>query len=296
MNGRERGFLLLTSHLGDPERKVLTGPQLRVLAQAVAGVKMDKRSGDVGEQELMDLGFNRQSAQKILQLLSEEERLDWYLRSGSQSDCLAITRVSPGYPKILRQRLGLDSPGCLWIKGDPTLLFTPAISLVGSRDLRKDNFAFAQQVGKQAARQGITLISGNARGADTAAQEACLEYGGRVISVVADRLEKHPLRENVLYISEDGYDLDFSSQRALSRNRVIHALGSCVLVAQSSLEKGGTWDGTVKNLKYNWSPVYCYNDGSKAISQLLQMGAYPVTEEQLCRLKDLSVTENLFDQ
>ena len=33
MNRRERGFLLLTSHLGDPERKVLTVSQLRTLAQ-----------------------------------------------------------------------------------------------------------------------------------------------------------------------------------------------------------------------------------------------------------------------
>ena len=33
---RERGFLLLTSHLGDPERRVLTYPQLRDLAARVA--------------------------------------------------------------------------------------------------------------------------------------------------------------------------------------------------------------------------------------------------------------------
>lgn len=287
MNGRERGFLLLTSHLGDPQRKVLTDTQLRVLTHAVAGSKITNVQGEVEERELMTLGFNRESAQRILRLLSDEERLNWYLRNGMQADCLALTRVSEGYPLRVRVRLGLDSPGCLWLKGDPTLLSLPAVGLVGSRDLRKKNLEFARMVGEQAAKQGLVLISGNARGADTAAQEACLAHGGRVISVVADRLCDQPLRRNMLYVSEDGYDLAFSSQRALSRNRVIHALSDAVLVAQCSLGKGGTWDGTVKNLKYGWSPVFCFNDGTEAITQLLQRGAQSVSEEQLDDLRSL---------
>lgn len=296
MNGRERGFLLLTSHLGDPSRKVLTVPQLRVLAQAVTGSAIPEGEGEVGERDLMDLGFNRPSAQRILQLLSEEERLDWYLNEGGRNDCLPLTRVSAGYPRKLRIRLGLDSPGCLWVKGDLTLLKTPAISLVGSRELRKENLAFAVEAGRQAALQGFTLISGNARGADTAAQEACLEAGGKVISIVSDRLTDHPLRKNVLYISEDGYDLAFSAQRALSRNRLIHALGQCVLIAQCTLGKGGTWDGTLKNLKDNWSPVFCFQDNSEAVEQLLQMGANSICCEDLSELSDLKDEQNLFDQ
>ena len=78
----------------------------------------------------------------------------------------------------------------------------------------------------------------------------------------------------MLYVSEEDFDEPFSSQRALSRNRVIHALGRMVFVAQSDLGKGGTWDGTVKNLRFGWSPVACFRDGSEASSQLEQMGAY----------------------
>ena len=287
MNGRERGFLLLTSHLGDPQRKVLTDPQLRVLAQAVTGSSITRAKGQVDERELMGLGFNRASSQRILQLLSDEERLELYLRTGMQADCLALTRVSEGYPLRVRVRLGLNSPGCLWLKGDPTLLSLPAIGLVGSRDLRKKNREFAQLVGEQAAKQGLVLVSGNARGADTAAQESCLAHGGRVISVVADRLSDQPLRENILYVSEDGYDLAFSPQRALSRNRVIHALANAVIVAQCSLGKGGTWDGTLKNLKFGWSPVFCFDDGGEAATELLQRGAQPITDGQLNDLQSL---------
>ena len=275
---------------------MLTIPQLRVLAHAIRGSGISDKDSDVVEQDLINLGFNRPSAQRILHLLSQEDQLQWYLSGAIANDCCPITRVSAGYPLQLRMRLGMDCPGCLWAKGDVTLLDTPKIALVGSRDLHRENTRFAHQVGVQAAEQGYTLVSGNARGADITAQEACLEAGGHVISVVADRLVDHPLREGVLYLSEDAYDMGFSAQRALSRNRVIHAMAQAVLVAQCTLGKGGTWSGTVKNLKENWSPVFCYEDSSEAVTQLMQMGANPIMFEQLKSLASLQPEQNLFDQ
>jgi predicted Rossmann fold nucleotide-binding protein DprA/Smf involved in DNA uptake len=185
-------------------------------------------------------------AARILGLLREEDLLRLYVSRGLRLDCVPVTRVTEHYPLILRQRLGLDSPGTLWARGDFSLLHTPAIALVGSRELHPENYVFAEAVGIHAAKQGITLVSGNARGADRAAQEACLKAGGSVISIVADELWKHPIREKMLYLSEEDYDTPFTAQRALSRNRCIHTLGRLVFVAQSDLKKGGTWDGTAK--------------------------------------------------
>lgn len=281
MRTTERGFLLLTGHLGNPERRVLTTAQLRTLADRMKDAKKPEDNRELLEKDLVKLGYDREMAKRILGLLEEEAVLDYYLRRAGQMECIPITRVSPGYPLLLRQRLGLDSPGCLWAKGDIRILNTPAIALVGSRELRESNRRFAEAVGRQAAEQGLTLVSGNARGADRTAQEACLEAGGRVISIVADELSKQPRRRNLLYLSEDGFDEPFSAQRALSRNRCIHALGRMVFVAQSDLGKGGTWDGTVKNLRFGWSPVACFRDGSDASEQLEQMGAYLVDGDDL---------------
>ena len=147
------------------------------------------------------------------------------------------------------------------------------ISLVGSRILREGNRAFAAELGKQAALQGYTLVSGNARGADTVAQDSCLAHGGMVVSVVADALGGHGVRERMLYLSEDDFDQDFTAQRAISRNRIIHTMGKKTFVAQCTMEKGGTWDGAVKNLRFGWSPVFCFDDGSAATQELLQRGA-----------------------
>lgn len=281
MTGPERGFLLLSSHLGNPDRKPLTTAQLRTLADRMRHGPRFPEERNLEIRDLTALGYGRDMAQRILALLDEEDLLDRYLSRGQKQGCIPVTRVSEGYPVILRQRLGLDSPGCLWAKGDLSILNTPAIALVGSRDLHPENKEFAQRVGYEAAMQGLTLVSGNARGADKTAQDACLSAGGRVISIVADSLAMHKERHNVLYVSEEDFEAEFSAQRALSRNRCIHALGRMVFVAQSRMQQGGTWDGTVKNLRFGWSSVACFRDGSEASHRLEQMGAYLVGLEDL---------------
>ena len=297
MTPRERGFLLLSSHLGDPNRRPLTTAQLRSLAAAMRNAEMAAEDRDLEEGDLIRLGLGQDLARRIVCLLNEEAVLDYYLKKGEKLGCFPVSRVSSHYPLTLRKRLGLDSPGVLWTKGDLSLLDTPTLSMVGSRELSDRNRDFAAEVGRQAALQGYTLVSGNARGADKTAQKACLEAGGKVIAVVADSLENHKAKENVLYLSEDSFDEEFSAQRALSRNRVIHGLGLKTFVAQSSVKTGGTWDGTVKNLRFGWSPVFCFDDGSEAMTLLGQMGANPIGMRDLASIYDLQeMTENIFDR
>lgn len=294
MTGPEKGFLLLTSHLGNPDRPVLTTAQFRTLADRVRHHVMGQDERDLQASDLISIGYGREMAARILGLLSEEDLLQHYLARGRRLDCVSVTRITDTYPLLLRQRLGLDSPGTLWAKGDLSILNTPAISLVGSRELRQENDSFAESVGRHAARQGLTLVSGNARGADRAAQEACLAAGGKVISIVADELWKHQIRENVLYLSEEDYDSPFTKPRALSRNRCIHCLGHMVFVVQANLHKGGTWDGTAKNLHFGWSPVACFRDGSEASLELQQLGAYLIGPDDLKDFGNLQEQTALF--
>ncbi len=294
MTPRERGFLLLCSRLGDPNRPILTTSQLRELTLRVRSSDRTEDDRQLTEGDLAALGYGRDMARRIVGLLEEEERLNCYLYQGKRRDCVPITRVSEDYPLLLRQKLGLDSPGCLWAKGELSLLHTPAIALVGSRDLHEENRRFAEKVGHEAAAQGLTLVSGNARGADRVAQEACLNGGGRVISIVADELEGHSLRQNQLLLSEEDYAEAFSAHRALSRNRCIHALGRMVFVAQARPYRGGTWDGTVKNLRYGWSPVACFRDGSESAALLGRMGALLVGMEDLRDLGAMIIENESF--
>lgn len=283
MTGAEAGILLLTSRLGNPERKILSAAQVRILSGRVQMAQKENVRRDLEVDDLVAMGYGREMAGRMLALLNEEELLHYYCRRGEKLGCVPLTRITPGYPKRMWEKLGEETPGCLWCKGDRSLLTQPKVALVGSRDILERNRAFAAEVGRQAALQGYVLVSGNARGADQTAQRACLRAGGKVISVVADCLAEKQETENMLYLSEDEFDGSFSAQRAISRNRVIHCLTEMTFVAQCGYKEGGTWDGTVKNLRHGWSSVFCFADGTAAVELLQEMGAEGI---EISKLKD----------
>ena len=287
MTGAERGYLLLCCHLGNPERRPLSPAQFRKLARRVRDAEKAPADRELEISDLTALGYSPADAAHILGLLAEEALLDRYLAKAAKYGCVPLTRLTPGYPRSILKALGDDAPGCIWARGDLSILEKPGIALVGSRDIHHRNEQFAHQVGAEAAKQGLTLISGNARGADRTAQNACLAAGGQIISIIADALTDHVPIRNMLYLSEDGFDLEFSSQRALSRNRCIHALGIAAIAAQCSLQIGGTWDGSVKNLRFSWSPMYVFDDGSESADLLEQMGACKIDFEDLNDLHNL---------
>lgn len=288
------GFLLLCSHLGNPDRRPLTTAQLRILSQRVRNHGPWERTGDLSPENLKALGYPQEFSERIVSLLGDEQLLSRYLQKAKARKCVPITRQDSRYPKVLREKLGPDAPGTLWAKGDLSLLEGPKISLVGSRELEAPNGRFAEEAGLQAAKQGYTLVSGNAIGADRTAQRACWKAGGKVICVVADALHSHLEAANVLYLSEEDYDMPFSPFRALRRNRIIHALGQGVLVAQSHLEQGGSWKGARENLKNRWTPIFGYRDGSEAMAALQGLGAELIELEALSDLKELLKREKNF--
>ena len=288
MTGPEQGFLLLTSTLGDSQRKPLTIPQFRELAKRVQAADREAVAGDLTVGDLIKLGYEESFAQRIFGLLSGTNQLRDYLHRAERCDCCPITRLNPSYPLAVRRRLGLDSPGVLWAKGDATLLNQPAVAVVGSRELEADNRKFAEAAGCEIAKQGYVLVSGNARGADKAAQNAALEAGGKVISVVADSLQKQPVVRNVLYLALDDFDAPFSAQRALHRNHVIHSMAQLTIAAQCTLGKGGTWEGILANLKHGWNPVCMFCDGSDGMAELQNRGVQPIPIQALCDLPALA--------
>ena len=287
MTGAEKGFLLLCCHLGNPERRPLTAAQFRRLARRVRDGEKAPEERELEQKDLTKLGYSTEEAYRILELFSEEALLERYLAKAAKHGCVPLTRLTSGYPRRILDALGDDAPGCIWARGDLSLLERPGIALVGSRELRPENERFAREAGSQAARQNLTLISGNARGADRTAQDACLASGGGVINIIADRLTDHVPVGKILYLSEEGFDLEFSPQRALSRNRCIHALGLSTIAAQCSLKTGGTWDGSVKNLRFGWSPLCVFDDGSESAELLSQMGAEKIGFEDLKDLRKL---------
>lgn len=272
MRGAEAGLLLLCCRLGE-DVTPLTSREYRILMQRVTSSHLT--GTEVTVEHLCSLGYGAEESGRIVSLLAREDALEAYLSAARRQGIAVLTRIADGFPQRLR-RLQMDCPATLFCRGDVKLLQSRCVSLVGARNIMPENREFACRVGLLAAREGVTLVTGGARGADTAAQEACLQAGGSAICFVPDELYRHPPRERVLYCSADGFAQPFTSIRALSRNGLIHALGEKTVVAQAGLRSGGSWSGTVDNLRRRLSEVYVFEDGSEAARTLCELGATPV--------------------
>lgn len=276
--------------------------QKMLQAFSVLGEKSLDFDEDVSEQTLLRLGCTQQEAGAILGRLESKDVLLQYLRGLERQGVYPVTRISPAYPQRLRTTLGNRAPLVLWCCGNQQLFSKSCISLVGSRQLETSGERFAQQAGRAIGQQGFCYCSGGASGADTVGFQASQESGGCAVIFVADSLAEcrnrnlylEGLRENrVLLVSEGGPDERFSAQRALSRNRLIHAMGEKVLVAQSGYGTGGTWSGTMENLKAGWSPVFVNNaqPENPGIKGLLERGGNPVSMDALSNLEALGAAQ-----
>lgn len=272
MRAAEEGVLLLCCRLKDTQ-KPLTHAEYRDLARRMRTAPPQDGRQELTEHFLRTLGYDAAFSARILQLLARGGRLSEYL--AAEPRITVLTRVSEGFPERLR-RLGEKSPQTLFCLGDTALLRTRCIALVGSRRIAEKNRAFAARIGALCAKEGFTLVSGDAGGADRAAQEACRAAGGSVVCFVPDELCRREAQEGVLYCSTEGYDVPFSAARALERNRFIHALGEKTFVAQCTPDSGGTWQGTTENLRHHYSPVFVFDDKSAGAEALLARGAEPV--------------------
>ena len=268
-------MLLLCSTLGDADCRPLSAAQFRALAERARtlGSASADPQRDLTARDLQRFGYAQEEAEHIGRLLAREQALHAYLAAAERHGIFPLTRISSGYPSVLREHLGGRAPMVLWYRGDLRLLDLPCVSVVGSRQPNERSRAFARQIGSLAAKEGFALCSGGAEGVDTEGEDACLGGGGRVIVFPAGRLLDCPADARVLCLSETGYDLPFSAQRALSRNRLIHALGQQTYAAQPRLKTGGTWRGCADNLRARLSPLFVYDDGSEAVRALMALGA-----------------------
>ena len=295
MRQTERGLLLLCCPLGDGMAGALSLAQARELSKRAraAGIGEEDPLRNVTAKDVRRLGYSEYEAGHIVSLLGREKQLDGYLLAAEKANVAVVTRLDSRFPRRLREQLGGKCPAALFCRGDLSLLQSVCVSVVGSRRLEAHGARFAARAGQLAAKEGFTLCSGDAMGADRTAQEACLQSGGSILVFPATELVYCPVRKHALYAAEGGFELGFSAQRALARNRLIHAMGEKTLVAQTGCGKGGTWSGSMDNLQHEYSPLFVCDDGSEGAQALCARGATPVRE--LTSLRDLTPAQLRFD-
>lgn len=206
----------------------------------------------------------RISAERIIELLNRGHSLALAMEKWQRAGLWVVTRSDPEYPKRLKQRLKTDSPPVLFGCGNKALLNTGGLAVIGSRNASEVDLAFTDQVGAKAAKEGIAIVSGGARGVDETAMLGAMKQGGVVIGVMADSLlkaatsskwRKGLMDDHAVLVSPFYPEAGFSAGNAMARNKYIYCLADSSLVIHSG-KKGGTLNGAEENLKKAWVPLW----------------------------------------
>lgn len=217
------------------------------------------RSENVGPKTFRQLITMYGSPIKALEHLEELARLGGkkskYIIAGNDlvekelEDCLnmdveIISYEDPRYPNAWASID--DMPPVIFVKGQASALNMKAIGIVGARNCSLNGIKLAKNFASAFAKNGIATVSGMARGIDTAAHEASIDY--MTIAVLAGGVDHiYPQENKALYekIAKEGLIISEHppktaplTQHFPQRNRMISGLAAAVLIVEASLKSG----------------------------------------------------------
>ena len=159
-------------------------------------------------------------------------------------DCIYLDDLE--FPQLLAEIS--NPPDCLWTRGDRSLLARPAIAIVGARSASREGVEIAYEIAGDLARAGIVVVSGLARGIDSAAHTGALDAGGTTIAVLGTGIDRvYPAENKALHERIAARGLLVTEFRPGSpaelfhfpqRNRIISGLSKGVVVVEARERSG----------------------------------------------------------
>jgi len=236
--------------------------------------------------DLMAAGLSGAVAQSVASGCSFDDALDQQ-RKMAERGAVAVVRSDPRYPALLREIF--DPPILLYARGRLELLNPFHFAVVGTRRPTTYGLAAAEKLSADLARAGLTIVSGMARGVDTAAHKGALSAGGDTVAVLGcgvdviypseNRQLAAELSAKGLILSEFAMGSTAFPQNFPIRNRIISGIGSGVLVvegaqysgsaitAKLALDQGRDVFAVPGNItsKASWGPNLLIKQGAKLV-------------------------------
>lgn len=194
------------------------------------------------------------------------------------------------YPETLRTIK--NPPQKLYVLGDEQILNNECVSIVGSRNCTEYGKNIAKKFANELAINGVTIVSGMAKGIDSVAHIGAMEVQGKTIAVLGSGFNHiFPDKEVFEKILENGgaiiteYEpkVDVFPQGFRDRNRIVAGLGIGVIVIEAK-EKSGTGITAEYAKQFN-RKVFCIphrigDETGVGTNRLIKRGAMLITETQ----------------
>jgi len=289
--------LLLCSNLSreSDDVKPLSAGEFDTLVNILgnSGVEVTVLQEPKNEKIIEDSQSGKITAERLKKLLGRGGAITLALESLTNKGIWVTSLLDDDYPERLKTRLGKLAPPLLYGVGDIGLLSSGGLVIVGARDVDENGVEFTQLLARKCALEGVTVISGGARGVDRIAMQSAHEESGVVAGILAADLERVAVtRENrdalmggnMVLATPYNPGAGFNVGNAMGRNKFMYALGDWAAVVSSAHNKGGTWTGAIENLKSDYTIPIFVRDGDEipqGNTALLDGGCIPLTLDDL---------------
>lgn len=250
--------------------------------------------------DLLHCGLEEKLASVLIQT-REKISLDGEMEGMARYGISAISFESEQYPQILKEIS--DYPAVLFVRGEIQPRDENSLAVVGTRRATAYGREVTEELVSSLALNGITIISGLAKGIDTAAHKATLEAGGRTLAVFACGLDIVYPPENVklareimgkgALISEYPLGTRPKAEHFPQRNRILSGLSRGVLVVECGESSGALITAEFalqQNREVFAVPGSVMSPMSKGPNYLIQQGAKLVRNHKDI-LEELNLTE-----
>lgn len=175
-----------------------------------------------------------------------------------------IKKEDTNYPIRLSKMKG--TPEVLYVLGDESLLNKKSLAIIGSRDCTEYGYTQAVRFAKGIAKQDICIVSGMAKGIDSAAHIGAKTEVGKTIAVLGcgfdhifpkenEGLFHEILQEGGCIVSEYSPEVEANSKLFPKRNRIVSGLAEGVLVVEARYRSGTSI--TARFAKEQGKPIFC---------------------------------------
>ena len=177
---------------------------------------------------------------KLVSLSAVERELDLTERHGAR----IVLNSDPDFPQILRDLS--PGPPIVTVLGRTDLTTNKAVSIVGARNASAAGMRLAHTLARDLGEAGLTIVSGLARGIDTAAHSGSLDTG--TVAVIAGGIDniypiqntdlRHQIAEKGLIVSESPFGYEPRAKDFPRRNRLVTGLSLGVVVVEAAQRSG----------------------------------------------------------
>jgi len=269
------------------------GPRTFRVLMVYFGSAADILEAEIGELEEIN-GLSEKKCRKINDSFESLDKAEQFIDSLKSKEIGISTILDDDYPRLFLELN--DPPPIIFYRGNLPNKEEKTVAIVGTHKATNEGIRVGVELGRMLAEKSISIVSGLARGIDTAGHIGAMKADGKTYAVIGSGFdnifpdENRPLAAELVrkggLISEYSPEVGYSAGQMIARNRLTVGLSQAVIIGEIFGDSNGTLD-TATFCSQLGKIMFILMDGCDqpgrdniGVEKVLALGAIPITMDK----------------